>query len=364
MHIPFCRSKCPYCDFNSYAGMEQLESKYVAALLEHIRQTRQQIPFKFDTIFIGGGTPTALSEPCLEQLLEGIRQLFPGSGSEFTMEANPKTLTPRKLELMLEKGVNRISIGLQAWQDELLKKIGRIHTAADFLDSVNLARTAGFTNINADVMYQLPGQTLAQWEETLEALLALDLPHLSCYSLTIAEGTPFSRRLPAPLPGEDTEREMNHLAKNKLTKKGIFPYEISNFAKPGYECRHNLIYWKGEEYAAFGAGASGYLQGVRYTWPHNPEEYIQKVYSKVLRPSQTEKVEDKLGEVLMLRLRLTEGINREEMEALYGTGCLLPYEPIIQRHLNNGLLQKTIKGFALTERGFDLANQVMCDFLA
>ena len=332
-------------------------------MLAHIRQSREQIPKIFDTIFIGGGTPTALSEACLEHLLNGIAMLFPNSGQEFTIEANPKTLTPKKLEIMARWGVNRISLGLQAWQDDLLQKIGRTYTRADFLDSITMIRSAGFSNINVDVMYQLPGQSLAQWEETLDALLSLNLPHLSCYSLTIAEGTPFFHSLPAPLPDEDTEREMNHLAKYKLTKNGIFPYEISNFAKQGYKCRHNLIYWKGQEYAAFGAGASGYLNKTRFTWPQNPQVYIQGVKNGTIQPIAKEKVNNQLAEALILGLRLTEGINIKEIESLYGKGCLIPYEPVIRQHLNNGLLQKTDTGFSLSERGFDLANVVMCDFL-
>ena len=311
LHIPFCRSKCPYCDFNSYAGWDHLSQEYVYAMLAHIRQSREQIPKIFDTIFIGGGTPTALSEACLEHLLNGIAMLFPNSGQEFTIEANPKTLTPKKLEIMARWGVNRISLGLQAWQDDLLQKIGRTYTRADFLDSITMIRSAGFSNINVDV----------------------------------------------------TEREMNHLAKYKLTKNGIFPYEISNFAKQGYKCRHNLIYWKGQEYAAFGAGASGYLNKTRFTWPQNPQVYIQGVKNGTIQPIAKEKVNNQLAEALILGLRLTEGINIKEIESLYGKGCLIPYEPVIRQHLNNGLLQKTDTGFSLSERGFDLANVVMCDFL-
>lgn len=363
LHIPFCLSKCPYCDFNSYADRGELAAEYIAALLEHIRQNLKQIPGFFDTIFIGGGTPTALSASLLKQLLEGIRSLFPESGKEFTVEANPKTLTAKKLNVLTAYGVNRISIGLQAWQDSLLQKIGRTHTKADFLASLELIRASGLTNINADVMYQLPGQTMEQWEETLDALIQLDLPHLSCYSLTIAEETPFAHSLPAPLPDEDAERHMNHRAKEKLSQKGIFRYEISNFAKPGYECRHNLIYWKREEYAAFGAGASGFLNNHRFTWPRDPAEYIRQIRSKTILPAESEQVEDCLGEAIILRLRLTEGVRYHEMEQRFGSGCLSSYQTVIQRHLNNGLLHKTPQGFALTDRGFDLANVVMADFL-
>ncbi len=363
LHIPFCKSKCPYCDFNSYVGKEELMQEYVSAMISHIRQSKEQIPNRFDTIFIGGGTPTALSDSLLKELLKNLRQLFPDTVSEFTVEANPKTLTPEKLRILREYGVNRMSLGLQAWQDSLLKKLGRTHTRADFLESLEMIASSGINNVNADVMYGLPEQTIDDWSETLESLSALDLPHISCYSLTIAEGTPFAQKLPASLPDEDTEREMNHLSKKLLSKKKIFPYEISNYAKVGYECKHNLIYWKGQEYAAFGAGASGYLKRTRYTWEENPEGYIRHVRENSIEPSTKEQVADLLGESIMLRLRLTEGVSFKEMEQQFGSDWIKPYESIIQKHSHNGLLQKNEHSFALTDYGFDLANYVMADFL-
>ena len=337
--------------------------EYVAALINHIRQNKEQIPSQFDTIFIGGGTPTALSESLLEQLLKNLRILFPDSVSEFTVEANPKTLTSDKVKVLKDYGVNRISLGLQAWQDSLLKTIGRVHARADFLDSVELILKNGISNLNTDVMYGLPGQTLFDWVETLESLSDLGLPHISCYSLTIAEGTPFAHSLPSPLPDEETEREMNHLSKTILAKKDIFRYEISNYAKEGYECQHNLIYWNGEEYAAFGAGASGYLNRIRYGWEENPEEYIKQVKQNSIQPEIFEKVTNPLGETIMLRLRLTKGVLFQEMDSRFGSNWIQPYQHIINKHMNDGLLQKTKDGFALTDLGFDVANYVMSDFL-
>ncbi len=363
LHIPFCKSKCPYCDFNSYAGKEELMQEYVSAIISHIRQSKGHIPNHFDTIFIGGGTPTALSDSLLNELLKQLRNLFPNPLSEFTVEANPGTLTKEKLQILKEYGVNRMSLGLQAWQDSLLKKLGRTHTRTDFLKSLEMIASSGINNINADVMYGLPGQTIEDWVETLEGLLSLDLPHISCYSLTIAEGTPFDQALPDSLPDEDTEREMNHLSKQLLSKKDLFRYEISNYTKLGYECKHNLIYWKGQEYAAFGAGASGYLNGIRYTWEENPEEYIRHVRENSIEPSTKEEVTDMLGEAIMLRLRLTEGVSFKEMEQQFGSDWIKPYESIIQTHIHNGLLQKNEHRFALTDYGFDLANYVMADFL-
>lgn len=363
LHIPFCRSKCPYCDFNSYVGKEELMNEYVAALLEHIRQSKEQNSGKIDTVFIGGGTPTALPTPLLEQLLCRLRRLFPQSLSEFTVEANPNSIDSEKLKVFREYGVSRISVGLQAWQNHLLKRIGRTHTVSDFSDSLELISRIGIPSVNVDVMYGLPGQTMADWRETLEELIRLNLPHLSCYSLTIAEHTPFAQRSPDALPDEDTEREMNHLAKELLSQSGMIRYEISNFAKPGQECKHNMIYWKGGEYAAFGAGASGFLNGVRFTWEPNPERYIRQVQSGAIRPSVSETVTDPVGEAIILRLRLAEGVSYRDMEQTFGPNWSKPYETVIEQHTKNGLLTKTEKNFALTDRGFDLANYVMSDFI-
>ncbi len=337
--------------------------EYVSAMLHHIRQSKEQIPNRFDTIFIGGGTPTALSDSLLKELLYNLRTLFPDTVSEFTVEANPKTLTKEKMRILSGYGVNRMSLGLQAWQNSLLQTLGRTHTREDFLESLEMIFASGINNVNADVMYGLPNQTIDNWQETLESLTALELPHISCYSLTIAEGTPFSQKLPAPLPDEETEREMNHLSKKILSKKDIFRYEISNYAKTGWECKHNLIYWKGQEYAAFGAGASGYLQGIRYTWEENPEAYIRHVNENTILPYVQEQVMDFLGESIMLRLRLTEGVNFLEMEQQFGPHWITPYEDVLQKHINNGLLQKNQHSFALTDYGFDLANYVMADFV-
>ena len=363
LHIPFCHFKCPYCDFNSYAGQEEQMAEYIQGVLAHMKQARPSLPDSCSTAFIGGGTPTLLPVNLLEQLLDGIRTHYPEGFSEFTIEANPATLTDKKLSFLKLYGVNRVSIGLQAWQNELLALVGRTHTREDFLHSVALVREAGISNINADVMYQLPGQTMEQWQETIEALLRLELPHISCYALTIAPGTPFAKHLPAPLPDEETEREMNHFVKNRLEEFGIFRYEISNYAKPGFLCQHNLIYWHGQSYAAFGAGASGFLNGIRFGWPGDPALYAAEALKGTVRPVWEEKVEDLLGEQIMLSLRLTEGVSRLRLEEQFGVGCLAPYRPIIRQHLQNGLLQITDGGFALTDRGFDFANQVMCDFL-
>lgn len=338
-------------------------TEYVAALTAHIRQNKEQISGKTDTVFIGGGTPTALPTPLLKELLHCLRSVLPEPFSEFTVEANPNSIDSEKLKIFREYGVSRISVGLQAWQNHLLKRIGRTHTLSDFLKSLELISRSGIPSVSADVMYGLPGQTMADWQETLEELVRLNLPHLSCYSLTIAEDTPFAQLSPDSLLDEDAEREMNHLAKELLSQSGMIRYEISNFAKPGQECKHNMIYWKGEEYAAFGAGASGFLDGVRFTWESNPERYIRRVQSCSIRPNVLETVADSLGESIILRLRLAEGVSYREMAQKFGSDWSKPYETVVAKHIKTGLLTKTDKNFALTDRGFDLANYVMSDFI-
>ena len=413
IHIPFCLNKCPYCDFNSSDRAWSLADDYIAALLTQAarrekdrdadvrqdtigkaegvsrrgtmpwangtaRQDGKNMEFgkesgirtgkgysKPDSVYIGGGTPTALSYPQLDRLLGGLGEIFDCSGAEFTMEANPKTLDEQKLALLRRRGVNRLSIGLQAWQDTLLRRIGRVHTRKDFIQCVKLAQEAGFERINADAMFNLPGQTLSDWEETLEGLLSLAIGHLSCYSLTIADGTSFAQSLPAPLPDEETEREMYHRAVAVLADAGLPRYEISNFARPGEECRHNLCYWEGGPFAALGAGAYGFENGVRYSWESDIGRYINKVRDKTLRPDIAETLDrdGRISEAAILSLRLARGVDADAFYNRFG----IPFDKIfaepIKKHCQNGLLAKTAKGWALTERGFDLSNMVMADFL-
>lgn len=424
IHIPFCLNKCPYCDFNSSDHAWGLADDYIAALLaqaagqemDRDRDVRQDtigkaegasrrgtMPWtngtarqdrtpwagdrfwqagraalqdsidtgtdkkdcKPDSVYIGGGTPTALSYPQLDRLLGGLGEIFDFSGAEFTIEANPKTLDVQKLVLLRRRGVNRLSIGMQAWQDELLRRIGRIHTREDFIQCIKMAQDAGFERINADAMFNLPGQTLFDWEETLEGLLSLSIGHLSCYSLTIAEGTPFAQSLPAPLPDEEAEREMYHRAVAVLTGAGLPRYEISNFARAGEECRHNLCYWEGSRYAALGAGAYGFENGVRYSWESDIERYIQKIREGTLRPDIAETLDRNglMSETAILSLRLARGVDADAFYKRFG----IPFDKVfagpVKKHCQNGLLAKTTKGWALTEHGFDLSNTVMEDFL-
>ena len=383
IHIPFCRSKCYYCDFNSYAGREHLAGSYFDALYrEIILRSRYTGNRRVSSIFIGGGTPSLVDPGYITKLIDICREHFHvDDDAEISMESNPGTLTYDKLRAYRDAGVNRLSIGLQAWQDSILKSIGRIHTRLQFVDNIEAAARCGFDNINVDLIFGLPGQTPDDWMETLEAVTGFGLEkhgplkHISCYSLKIEEGTVFGERLDAGLlepVDDDLDREMYHRAVDMLAAKGFRWYEISNFAVPGYECRHNLLYWKAREYAGFGAGAHSYLDSVRFNNVTGIEEYIKAVqnvcgkhecsryvygsyvcdghgcgcmegdtdpalpYKKIkndigsVKPCFLEEMgglhencevidrEEAMSEYMILGLRLTEGISSAEFEERFG----------------------------------------------
>ena len=289
IHIPFCKSKCYYCDFNSYAGRDYLAGSYFDALYKEILiRSRSLENRRVSSIFIGGGTPSLTEPQYITGLIEICGKCFHvDNDAEISMESNPGTLSYDRLKAYRDAGVNRLSIGLQTWQDQLLESIGRIHSRKQFVDNVEDAVKCGFENINADLIFGLPGQTLEDWTETLEAVTGLGaIKHLSCYSLKIEEGTVFGDRLDAGLLepiDEELDRRMYHLAVDVLADKGYRWYEISNFAVPGYECRHNLLYWKAREYVGFGAGAHSHLDAVRFSNVAGIEEYIEAVGSIFVR---------------------------------------------------------------------------------
>lgn len=354
IHIPFCIKKCLYCDFYSVENGGEFFEDYVNALVCDIRSAELK---NIESVFIGGGTPTALPEKLLERLLAAIAAKV--SPAEFTVEANPGTVSESKLRIFKDMGVTRLSIGLQAWQDRLLKIIGRIHTRKDFVYALELAEKFGF-DINADVMFNLPSQTADEWEETLFRLSEFDISHISCYSLTVAENTPFSRKLPFPLPGEDDERKMYKTAVSYLSSIGINRYEISNFARPGHECRHNLCYWKLKDYAAFGAGAHGFENGIRYFYGDSIKDYISG------KAPETEEVlyeKDMISEYCMLALRLSEGINKTEFERKFGKSVDVLFENAIEKNVRLGFLKSDENSVRLTDLGFDFANSAAADFI-
>lgn len=360
VHIPFCIKKCLYCDFNSCAN-RKLEDKYIDSLMKEIESISVG---KFETIFIGGGTPTILSMCNLEKLLNSLLRFNP---SEYTVEANPGTLTKEKLQLLQNKGVNRLSIGLQAWQDELLKSLGRIHNIDEFLHGYELARQNGFKNINIDLMFGIPGQSIDNWIETLSNVVKLSPEHLSCYSLIVEEGTPYydmNEKGLLNLPSEDIERQMYYYAVDKLKDSGYSQYEISNFAKEGFKCKHNLTYWKDEEYIGVGAGSHSYVGNKRYSNHKDINEYIKGIEKgKIIDQENYLTKDDEISEFMFLGLRLTSGINKAEFKQRFGFEIERIYSKQIDENISKGLIEIQNNDIRLTKRGVDLSNQVFVSFL-
>lgn len=365
IHIPFCKSKCLYCDFCSYSGMSGMMTDYAEALAKEIGEAAG---CGIKTIFIGGGTPTYLSLKGWGILGHAIGRLDVKEGAEFSVEANPGTFDEEKLKVLRGLGVNRLSIGLQAVQNSHLKSLGRIHSYGDFLEGYRTGRRLGFDNINVDLMFGLPGQTLADWKESLHKIAELDPEHISCYSLIIEEGTEFWSRYEEgslQLPDEETERDMYRYTLEFLKEKGYRQYEISNFSKPGKECRHNLIYWNLEEYIGCGAAAHSFVDGVRCSNPPVIEEYIGFMQGK--GPGKREiyenSVEDTMEEFMFMGLRKTSGVEMSEFGRRFGRDVFDVYGDVIRKFENRGLLTLKEGRIMLTAKGIELSNSVMCEFI-
>lgn len=372
IHIPFCASKCPYCDFNSYVAAGQPIDAYLDALEREMERTvREHPPAPLDSVFVGGGTPTVLTPAQLKRFLDAVRRHFPlDEGAEFTMEANPGTTDPDKLAVMREGGVNRISFGAQTFDDRLLAGIGRDHAARDIVVSVQSAREAGFTNVSIDLMFGLPNQTLAQLADSVERALELDLPHYSLYSLKVEENTLFHRlyeRGELPLPDEDEEADMYDHLRRRLGEAGYVHYEISNFARPGCESRHNLTYWRNEPYYGIGAGAHGYVKGWRHVNIRGVEPYIEGA-SRGLPRLETHRVSaaEAMEDFMMVGLRMLRGVRSADFAAQFGG--LRPedvFGDTLADLIRQGLLERTAErdGYRLTERGLLLGNVVFGAFV-
>ena len=374
IHIPFCKSKCCYCDFASWADQEQRIPAYVDAVLAEaaMRPCDEEV----DTVFLGGGTPSILPAEQLERLLTGIRSRYQvRADAEFTSEANPGTLTEAWLDAASAGGVNRISLGMQAAQPELLRKLGRIHTFAQVESSVEMCRRRGITNLNLDLMFGLPGQTEAEWLETLQAALALHPTHLSCYGLIPEEGTFLWEKLNSGawhLPDEDEERAMYDQAIRRLGEHGFAQYEISNFALPGYECRHNIGYWRQEPYIGLGASAASMRVTGRHpfacertTNPRGIPAYLNMISSGTITPAEREAVAgvDARFETIMLGLRMTEGVPERLFQQLHGAAIGEIYGNLPDRLQARGLLEHRDGYWRLTRRGMDIQNSILVEFL-
>lgn len=371
LHIPYCKQKCRYCDFASWAGREDTMSAYVDAVLAEADALATDAPLQ--TAFIGGGTPSILPAPLLNRLLGGLRERFRFTpGMEFTTEANPGTLTEAWLETALSHGVNRLSMGMQAAQPELLQTLGRIHRFEDVEASVRLAQRMGMAHISVDLMFGLPGQTPAMWRESLDAALSLGVEHLSCYGLIPEDGTPLKRDLDAGrlfLPDEEDERRMYDDALRILDGCGFRQYEISNFAKPGCECRHNIGYWQQIPYIGLGASAASMLPAERgYVRTANPPritDYIAMVSTADWSRRETTPVSpaDARFETLMLGLRMTEGVSEADFLRMHGVtleGCC---GSALRSLEARGLLLHRASRWALTRRGMDVQNAVLVELM-
>lgn len=370
IHVPFCRSKCYYCDFISYSGKEELINDYFEALKNELKlYTTKLKDHNIATIFIGGGTPSHVDEKYITDILKVCKEEFTLSvDAEITIEANPGTLTEQKLVTYKKAGINRISMGLQAVQAHLLKELGRIHTLDEFIDNFKSSRSIGFRNISLDLIFGLPNQTIEEWDETLSMVLNLSPEHVSCYSLKIEEGTVFGDKLSAGalVPASDElDRQMYYSAINRLTKAGFIHYEISNFSKPGYISKHNTIYWKAEEYIGLGAGAHSYFNGIRYNNSEDITDYINCVKNNNLSMQNYALItpSESMSEFVILGLRFIDGINIDEFYLRYDKNIFDVFEKQIDELVYKKFIYISKGYIKLTPVGLDLANQVMMEFI-
>ncbi|MDT2737024.1 radical SAM family heme chaperone HemW [Enterococcus pseudoavium] len=369
VHIPFCEHICYYCDFNKVFLEGQPVDEYIEALLKEAKLALLEHPVdKMETLYVGGGTPTSLNAAQLERLLSGLREILPYQNGEFTVEANPGDLTADKLAVMKNFGVNRLSMGVQTFDDRLLKKIGRKHTAQDVYDTIRLLEEKDFQNVTIDLIYALPGQTLESFRDTVTRALALDLPHYALYSLILENQTMFMnwvRRGKMQLPEQELEAQMYAETIDAMEKAGRKQYEISNFAKPGFESQHNLVYWNNQNYFGLGAGASGYLDNRRYK-NRGPIQHYLKALKEERLPlleeeflSQAEQIEEEM----FLGLRKIVGVNKAEFEARFGQSLSVVYGQVIQQLKTRGLITETDSRVALTREGLFRGNDVFAEFL-
>jgi len=366
IHIPFCVRRCTYCNFNTYAGLESLIPDYIEAVRKEIERAPETRAL---TLYFGGGTPSLLPPTQVEALLTTVRRRFGlPPGAEVTLEANPGTVDPDRLRRFRDLGINRLSLGVQSAYDDELRLLGRLHTWTEAVETVHAAREAGFDNLNLDFIYGLPDQTLGRWRATLEAALRLEPNHLSLYALTVEEGTPLANciaRGDLPPPDDDLAAEMYELAEEILTEAGYVHYEISNWAQPSYECRHNLTYWHNEPYLGFSAGAASWWAGRRWTYVRHPAEYIARVGRGESPVDEAETIPKKLemGETMMMGLRLTEGVSDARFRRRFGIGLGDVYGDELAEMQRLGLLTWDGKAARLTRRGRLLGNQVFQRFL-
>lgn len=369
LHMPFCVRKCAYCDFLSFPTDQETQNLYTRRLREDIDAMGKKYgDIPVDTIFIGGGTPSVPDSALIVGIMEHVRKAFHvAEGAEISMEANPGTVTREKLTDYRRAGINRLSFGLQSANDRELKLLGRIHTWAEFLENFHLARECGFTNINIDLMSALPGQTRESWKDTLKRVTDLNPEHISAYSLIIEDGTPFGEKYGSEegrklLPDEDSEREMYHETKRFLRDCGYERYEISNYAKPGRACRHNIGYWTGLPYLGLGLGASSYMDGCRFAVNSDMKQYLEE------KPGMFTDVEkltkkDMEEEFFYVGLRMTAGVSLPEFERRFGVSAKDVYPGLMEMFVEEKAAVFQGDRFVLTDYGLDVSNYIMAQFL-
>lgn len=380
IHIPFCKQKCSYCDFCSYANKESFIKRYIQCVLKEIIEVGNNNKIDFEngkddlflvkTIYIGGGTPSLIDSKYIVQIIEDIKLNFEiDEKAEITIEVNPGTVTLEKLEDYKRAGINRLSIGLQSTHEHLLKEIGRIHTHLDFLDTFRFAREAGFENINVDLMIGLPNQTLAEVQDSIEEIVSMEPEHISVYSLILEEGTPLFKKVEEglELPDEELERKMYWNVKRILEANGYNHYEISNFAKQGYESKHNLDCWNQKEYIGFGIAAHSYTNGIRYSNIENIEQYIKNYDEDKTEENlvfhEKQDMEAMQKEYMLLGLRKIDGVSIQEFKIKFVANPVFLYHSELEKLVNEELLEIDGDQIKLTNKGLDLANIVWEEFI-
>ena len=371
IHIPFCARKCAYCDFASWSDREADWQRYFDSLSTEIRLWSEKTDvgllsdsYRARSVFVGGGTPTLVPAEYIAEMLGRLRAMVPFDGDvEITLEGNPGTLDPKKLRLYKKAGVNRLSLGAQSFDDGLLRALGRIHTARQIDDAVAMARAEGFSNLNLDLMYALPGQTMAQWRETLDRAIALNVSHISAYSLIVEPGTPMAARVErgeAVLPDEDAVNAMQREATAWLAKADYGRYEISNYARPGAVCRHNLTYWRRGDYLGLGCAAHSLIGNRRFSNPDHLDAYLS---GERYTDCQVLDRSDVMEETLMLATRTTRGLDLSAWRAEFGTDFMKDRSSVVEKLAHAGLIAVKDGFLRLTERGLEVQDAVVLALL-
>jgi len=368
VHIPFCTQKCGYCDFYSLKWNEIQENMYIQAAINEIKShSALSGKFAVDSIYIGGGTPSIINPMHMDDIINTIKSIFTvEKDCEISMEANPNSLAGN-LASYREIGINRLSMGIQSLNDDILKKIGRIHNSKEALEAIDRAKSFGFENINGDVMFNIPGQTIDDIDNTINELIKKDVKHISFYSLKLEKGTPMyasEKNKEIIMPDEDCEREMYYSGRNIMEKHNLMQYEISNFAMKDYECRHNLKYWNQEEYIGIGPSAHSFLGNMRFSNPSDITEYILSGEDEIFDRNILEFMNegDMIFEYIMLRLRLTEGLKFMDFKSKFSVDFREEYAAQIEHLTKNDLAEADHEAIRLTKRGMDISNYVFEQF--